>query len=293
MRPKYLAGLIVAGIVGLIAPSAASAHNGAIQIGCTPTGASVVFNWQNFPRQFNVVNADVTLDTLTVPGSGKASFQGSSGSKTIPVTIPADGRPHTIVATTTWQQDNGGRAQRSATCTVPVPPPTPTPPTPVPPTPVPPTPVPPTPVPPTPPGCGFGTECCPVCVSGRQIPIKLAARLRSTVRTARQVVYTRVTSATMTFKRARPAVVAANLARTGRAYDPDPVRVTIPMRLVNGQFRATADYRNVLAVKGEVFHVSISAKVAGRSKPVPIGRSYRLCRSSDGDLNESSDQRVD
>lgn len=293
MRPKHLAGLLGAAVLGLIAPAGAQAHTAAIQIGCTPTGAQVQFNWQNFPNQRNVVNADVTLDSITDPRSGKAGFQGTSGSLTLPVTVPADGKPHVIVATTSWTQDGGGRAQRTATCTVPAPPPAP--PTPTPPTPVPPTPVPPTPVPPspTPPGCGFGTECCPVCVSGRQIPIKLAARLRSTVRTAKQVVYMRVTSATMTFKKARPAVVAANLARTGRAYDPDPVRVTIPMHLVNGQFRATADYRNVLAVKGEVLHVSISAKVRGRSKPVPIGRSYRLCRSSDGDLNESSDQRVD
>lgn len=127
-RIAPLFGLLL-GIL-LLTAGPVQAHQGVIDIQCTPTGANVTFNWQNFPRQFNVVNADVTLDTVTVAGSGKASFNGPAGSKTIPVQVPADGQPHTISAVTTWQQDNGGRAVKTATCTVPVPPQPPTPPTP-------------------------------------------------------------------------------------------------------------------------------------------------------------------
>lgn len=135
-RIAPLFGLLLG--VLLLTPAIASAHTATIQIACTPTGANVQFNWQNFPRQFNVVNADVTLDTLTVAGSGKASFNGVSGSKTIPVQVPADGQPHIISAVTTWQQDGGGRSVKTATCTVPVPP-----------------------TPPAPPSCGTTATCPP------------------------------------------------------------------------------------------------------------------------------------
>ena len=144
--------LILAMFAWIIAPAGkALAHTGGVTITCpTPTAAgSASFSYDRFPAGHQVVNRDVTVDTLTVAGSGKFSFQGPRGQGALPFTIPADGQPHTVRAVTTWQADGGGTAQAVKSCVLPVP----------------------TTPPPAPPSCGTTVTCPPPTVIDRTVTI--------------------------------------------------------------------------------------------------------------------------
>lgn len=114
---KYLLFLIAA--CGLIAPAGAQAHTGQITISCpTPTAlGQVVFEWQNFPRDSNAWG-EVRLDGVRVYGNfTPISIRGKA---VVQFQVPADGRQHTVEAKTEWTADGGGRAVRTASCTLPV-----------------------------------------------------------------------------------------------------------------------------------------------------------------------------
>lgn len=224
-----------------------------------------------------------------------------------------DGRFELVTATTQADLD-AHRAHRrdhlpeNARCEGPIVPPPNTPPSPpvTPPSPpvVPPVPTPPVPpvVPPTP--CAPGTACCPICISARQQRIVLSRYARVSPRSSSVTRYERVVSARMTFTRARPQIVLENQRRAlieGNpllAGDPYGERVTVPMRfrqvpsMGGRRLVAIADWRQLRAVRGQVFHVTVRGRVS-TGETFRLGRSYRLCMRADGDLNEPSDQRRD
>lgn len=191
-----------------------------------------------------------------------------------PACIPNGDGTFVIVPNAQPPFPRGSHQPENGACEGPVRPPAPTP-APIP-TPTPPAPVPPTPQPPTPPNCGPGTDCCPVCVSHRKIRITLAKRVRTSPRTSREVRYSRVRSATMTW-----------------LYGSQKTTLRRDKR---GRLTGVANFDvagGTTAVIGQVFTVRITARVAGHKRPVHIVRIYRLCMKDDGDLNQPTDQRRD
>jgi hypothetical protein len=287
VRKRIAATTAIAGLAALAMAGSAQAHYSRGQITCpTPTSAgSASFDYTSFPSGPNVVNVDLTVDTLTVTGSGKAGFTGPTGRVSLPFTVPADGQPHNVVAVTSWQQDGGGAARVVQSCTLPVPPAPPVPPTPVPPTP--------TPVPPSPEQtCHLGTVCCPVCVTSRERTI-LAGAIRVSRRTAAETRYEAVRSGTFSYIAPRPDVMAANKLRFGVAFDPVGRRVTVPLRRrADGRLFVHVSQAGLLAVRGQYFNGTLTLRgVRGTRKEER--RNWRLCMISDGDLDRPSNRLRD
>lgn len=223
--------------------------------------------------------AAITLAALTIPTIAMAWPAPQPGH---PACIPVGDGTYTIVQDAQPPFPKGSHQPEHGTCEGPVvqppaPAPTPTPaPAPAPVVIVQQVPVPvPTPVP------------APVCVSGRKQQIVLARYARTSSRTSRVLERSRIRSATLTFTKAK--------------FPGDTVgqRVTVNFKAkrVHGAQRlvATADWSGIEALRGQVFHASIRARLAN-GRTVKLGRTYRLCvptPGGDGDLNEPSDLRRD
>lgn len=268
-------------LAALAIPAIASAHTAAITVTCpTPTNSGVAhFTYQNFPWGQQVVDRFLTVDTITVAGSGKFGFQGPNGSGDMTFTIPADGQSHRIDALTRWTQDTGGQSVQIADCSLPAPPAPPV--------------VPPTPTPPNPSSeCHLGTVCCPVCVTSRERTI-LAGAVRISRRTAATTKYVNVRSGTFTFIAPRADVMAANLRRFGVAFDPVGRRVTVPLkRNSKGRLSVRISQKGLLAVRGQYFNGTLSL-VDVNGKRHTERRNWRLCMINDGELDVPSNRLRD